>query len=372
MTYQSGGYGQQPDAGQDSSGQATGAQYGQSYPQQGQQGYANQGGSAQQGYQQQGYQQGYPQQGYGQQGYGQQGYGYAQPTPSAGLPPFTPLVVSAAIGVLGLVALFGGFGSVVDGLDLEVWNAQFVGPQALLVFTGLLAFLSLVPNIDFRPAPIAVAASVTGAFLTIFQVSTIDGDLGAGAYILLIVGILIALLSVFWLVIDAGLVKVAPAAPATAAVAQPAATPQQVGYSAAAAAPAAGVQAGGYGQASGYGDAYGSSQAGGYSAATATPQESASSAGESATEAQASTGGSYASPSYAPGSYGSYGQPSYGQAAASYPSAGESAGASGSAGAGAAPSGYAGGASASAGEASVADSESKTTVHKIPEPPQGN
>lgn len=349
MTYPTGGYGQQPESGQSH------GQYGQQYPQSGQQSY---GQSPQQGYgqqygqnPQQGYgQQQYDQQQYGQQqGYGQYGYGQQQPAkpPSQGLPPFTPTILAGIIGLFGLVVLFSGFLAAARAYDFSVqlFQTPFNAPYALVAVAGVLALISLIPGVKVAAAPIVAALTIPAFLITLFLFLSVDNN-ASGAIVLLIFSLLSALLAIVWLLVEAGVVKVAPALAAPSSATGPIATATS-GSDASAGQQAAGqAQAHGDAQASAYGAGSGQSQYGQQSSANYDPSaySQASDTGQSgypsAQSGQASAPGESGYGGYTPGQY--------------------SAGASGGA--------QSGGASASESEAGPAADHS-TTVFQKPEPP---
>ncbi|GAC01611.1 hypothetical protein GONAM_30_00200 [Gordonia namibiensis NBRC 108229] len=357
MTYPTGGYGQQPESGQSH------GQYGQQYPQSGQQsygqgpqqGYGQQyGQNPQQGYgQQYGQQQGYGQQQYGQnpqQGYGQYGYGQQQPVkpPSQGLPAITPTILAGVIGLFGLVVLFSGFLAAARAYDfsVELFQTPFNAPYALVAVAGVLALISLIPGVKVAAAPIVAALTIPAFLITLFLFLSVDNN-ASGAIVLLIFSLLSALLAIVWLLVEADVVKVAPALAAPSSATGPI-TAATSGTDA-----SAGQQGAGHGdaQASAYGAGSGSgqSQYGQQSSANYDPSAYSQAPGtgqsySSAQSGQASAPGESGYGGYTPGQY--------------------SAGASG-ASSGAAQSG---GASASESEAGPAADHS-TTVFQKPEPP---
>lgn len=380
MTYPSGGYGQQPESGQSygqygspsgypqAGSQNTGSQgsptsgseqYGQQYPQSGQQGYGQ--SPQQQGYGQsygqQGYGQSYgQQQGYGQQGYGQQGYGqygYSQQPvkpPSQGLPAITPTILAGVIGLFGLVVLFSGFLAAAQAYDFEVqlFQTQYNAPYALVAVAGVLSLISLIPGVKVAAAPIVASLTVTAFLITLFQFLSVD-DNASGAIVLLIFSLLSAVLAVVWLLVEANVIKVAPAVAAPASATGPIATATSATDA------SAGQQTAGQGQGDAQASAYGSgqSQYGQQSSATYDPSaySQAPGAGQSgypgsgAQSGQASAHGESGYGGYSPGQY--------------------SAGASGS------PAG--GGASASASESDTGPAaDHSTTVFQKPEPPKSS
>lgn len=368
---QSGGHNTGPQAspapGSDQYGQAQqygGQQYGgQQYGQSGQsygQGQPGYGQSPAPGYGQQGYgQQGYGQPGHGQDQQGQQGYGQygysPQPTkaPSQGLPAITPVLLAAAIGAFGLIVLFSGFLSAAETYDfaLKLFQTQYNAPYTLISVAGILALISLIPGIKVPAAPIVASLAITSFLITLFQFLNID-DNGAGAIVLLIFTLLSAVLAVVWLLVDAGVIKVAPAVgSATAAVAP--------GSSAAQSDTGAHQQTGGYGdaQTTAYGTGSAQAQYGQQSSANYDPSAYSQSSGASTAGQSGYSGGASESSASASG----HGESGYGD----YRPGQYAAGASGASPA--APGGSAGpsGTDTPAGDHS-------TTVFQKPEPPTGS
>ncbi|MFE0749436.1 DUF5336 domain-containing protein [Gordonia sp. NPDC058843] len=364
-----------PTPGSDQYGQAQqyGGQqgYGQQYGQAGQsygQGQPGYGQSPAQGYGDQGYgDQGYGQQGYGQPGYGQHGqpgqqgygqYGYSpQPAkpPSQGLPAITPVLLAAAIGAFGLIVLFSGFLSAAETYDfaLKLFQTQYNAPYTLMSVAGILALISLIPGIKVPAAPIVASLSITAFLITLFQFLNID-DNGAGAIVLLIFTLLSAVLAVVWLLIDAGVIKVAPAVGAATAAVTPgssAASQSDTG---------AQQQTGGYGdaQTTAYGTGSAQAQYGQQSSANYDPSAYSQSSGTSATGQTGYSGGASESSASAAGAASGHGESGYGD----YRPGQYSAGASGASPA--APG-------ASSGTDTPAGDHS-TTVFQKPEPPTGS
>ena len=290
MSYQpGGGYGQQPGA--------SGQPYGQQYS-----GYGQQSGGQQapQSY-------GQPSYGGGQQSYGQQpqqsqqspgryGYGAAPSTPAAsgghGLPANVQLILAAAVGGLGLLAMFCGFlaGASAGEQSVPVFGSgsQFGAPYVAIVVAAFLALTYFLPGGKTPPVAVIAALTVAGTVVALFaMVAKGDSgfDTGAGAIILLVTGILMSIAAVLWLLVDAGLVKAAGATTTSPSAGTPPAGSAAPAPSASSSEPQA-PSYGGYG-ATQYGPSYGQGQ-------------SSPGAGKPPTDpGAASTGG----PSY--GSYGS-------------------------------------------------------------------
>lgn len=251
MSYQpGGGYGQQPGA--------AGQPYGQQYS-----GYGQQSGGQQGGGQQAPQSYGQPSYGGGQQSYGQQpqqspgryGYGAAPSTPATsggqGLPANVQLILAAAVGVLGLVAMFCGFlaGASAGEQSVPVFGAgsQFGAPYVAIVIAAFLALTYFLPGGKTPPVAVVAALSVAGTVVALFaMIAKGDSgfDTGAGAIILLVAGILMSIAAVLWLLVDAGLVKTAgsttaspstgtpssPVAPSAPAPSSPSSEPQAPSY----------------------------------------------------------------------------------------------------------------------------------------------
>jgi len=232
-------------------------------------------------------QQQYPQQ-YGQQQYGgqpQYGYGqyggYQQPA-RQGLPVNLWQYLVYGIGVLGLVNLFIGFAPGLSGGSGDgnhVYLFVFVAPLLLLAAGGLLALPSLLPKQARYAAPVAVL-SIVGALVVLFQIIVVptssateyseSSDIGIGTILLCVFGFIQAALAVAWLLVEAGVIKTGPVAPAG-----PDTYAQQVAAQQAAAQQAAqsqqyGQQAQTYGQAAA-GGGYGQTTAVGYGQSSSAP-----------------------------------------------------------------------------------------------------
>jgi hypothetical protein len=244
-------------------------------------------------------QQQYPQQpgqqypGQQQYGYGQYG-GYQQPA-RQGLPVNLGQYLVYALGVLGLVNLFIGFASAIDtkGADLSGNNLYLrFGTAALVILAaaGLTAATSLLPN-QTKHAGFVAAGSVVGALVALFTILTLPGsdsgegsvDAGIGLILLVVFGFIQAAVAVAWLLVEAGVIKTGPSAPAA-----PDAYAQQLAAQQAAAQQAAGQQAAGqqYGQQA---QAYGQPAGAGYGQTTAVGYGQSSSAPTTATPASTST-----------------------------------------------------------------------------------
>ena len=355
MSYPSGGYGQQPESGQ-SYGQY-GQQYQQGYGQSPQQNYGQQG-YGQQDYGQQNYGQ---QQGYGQQGYGQYGYGQPAKPPSQGLPAITPTAIAGAIGLLGVVMLFCGYLPAAKAYDdsVKIFGTEYVAPYALVAVAGFLALFSLVPNVK-SPSAVVAALSVPSFFISLFLLIEIDYDTGSGAIVLLIFSLLQALLAIAWLLVDANILKVAPAAGAASAVTPTAGADATAGqHSTGQGTAPAGSYGTGTGTSGGQAQ-YGQQSSAGYDPSAYTQSTSgqagygqhgtgsAQSGSAQSGQAQAGQATSYGYGSYTPGQY----------------SAGSESSASG--GASASESGASG-----AGDAG-SDADKTTTMFQKPEPPQSS
>lgn len=131
-----------------------------------------------------------------QQGGSAFGRAPAAPNPLAGLG--LPGLLTLAILVLGLVAYFCSFGG---GGGLEV---------DLLLAGGLLAGLSLLPS-GPRLEPIAAVLSVTGGLAILANVIAASaGGLPTAVILILVFGLVQAAVSVFVVLLDYGVIKMAP------------------------------------------------------------------------------------------------------------------------------------------------------------------
>ncbi|MFT3715964.1 MAG: DUF5336 domain-containing protein [Gordonia sp. (in: high G+C Gram-positive bacteria)] len=192
-----------PQSGQ---GQQYGQQYGQAAgqaPQYGQQ-YAGQADQ---------YGQQYAQGQYAQAGYGQQ---YTAPKPpSQGVPANTATILAGGVAFLGIIEFFLGFLKVGSGgeygYSAELFFTQLATPWALLSVAGVAAALSFVVGRNKHYAAAITALTIVSALNTIFMFATADGGLGTPGILLLVFSIIAALLALFWLLIENGNVKTAPA-----------------------------------------------------------------------------------------------------------------------------------------------------------------
>lgn len=255
MSYQpGGGYGQQPGAsgqpygqqypgyGQPAGGQPTGGQQAA-----GQQSPGVHGGSLHGGGQQPPQSYGQPAYGgqpsYGQQPPGRYDYGAqapVQPRPSAGLPANVRLILAAVVGGLGVLTLFCGFlpGVREGSASIPVFGAasQFAAPYLAIVVAGLLALTFFLPGDKTPPVAVVTALTLGGTVVALFaMISKGDyaPDTGAGAIILLVVGVLMSIAAVLWLLVDSGLVKTADTATAAPGVSSAPGVPNAPGTPAA-------------------------------------------------------------------------------------------------------------------------------------------
>ena len=173
-------------------------------------------------------------------------------------------------------------------------SSPFAAPYVAIVVAGLLALTAFLPGGKTPPVGVITALTVTGTIVTLFAIvkkGDLDPGTGAGAIIVLVGGILMSIAAVLWLLVDSGLVKTGPSAPATPAGGTPTA------------APAAPTQPGADAAGTPYGASYGSYGAGqygqsGYGQGAAAGQ--ASNAPKPATDPGAAASGG---PSYG-GGYG--------------------------------------------------------------------
>ncbi|MEV6277813.1 DUF5336 domain-containing protein [Nocardia sp. NPDC051832] len=196
--------------------------------------------------------------------------------------PFFLLIGVAALGALNFLLGFLPYASVMDE-GVSGFQIGLAGPLGLLLFSGLLAGLSLLPEQNWKA--ISAAAAVAGFLGVAVQAFSLPNglDTGIGAWVLLFLGLVQAGLAAAVVLFAMGIVKAPAPKPA-----QPSQQGQQAGY---------GAPQGGYGQQS-FG---GQSQAG-------QPYGQQSFGGQQGGQAGygSSTGGQYQQ------------QPSYGQQGQSY------------------------------------------------------
>ena len=122
---------------------------------------------------------------------GGQGYGApAQPNPTAGRAKGLPFILTAVVAGLGVLNFLLGFAPFTKGVDYRGYSsgsANFFESGgvifiAFLLLGGLLAGLTLLPK-QTGGLGGAAAASLTGFLALLFTVFSIDGDKGAGVWL---------------------------------------------------------------------------------------------------------------------------------------------------------------------------------------------
>lgn len=118
--------------------------------------------------------------------------------------------------MIGVLVLFLGFAPAAEigEFTSKVFDS-FNGAYIAVAAAGILALTALLPKLEATVAPVVAALSVVGALVIIFQYSTADFSLAWGALMVLILSIIAAAVAVFWLLVEAKLVKVAPTAAVT-------------------------------------------------------------------------------------------------------------------------------------------------------------
>lgn len=150
-------------------------------------------------------------------GYPGQGPHQPQPGPGYGPPagggqrqlnvPQIAYLVTAGLGVLNL---FLGFASVSGGgVSTSFYEAGFGWIPGLLLISGCTALLHILPG-DAKPGAWPAIFAVGGAIPFLFTVFQADGDLGTGAVLVLIFGILQLLAAVGAYLMEAGVIKMPP------------------------------------------------------------------------------------------------------------------------------------------------------------------
>jgi hypothetical protein len=124
-----------------------------------------------------------------------------------GLPAIAHLVVAG----LGLLNFFFGFADAADVPDGYTGDASFFGNGSVIPGLFLLAAIFSLPVIlpgeNKKPGIAAPAFAVTGMLTILFMSFTADGDLGVGAILMMIFGILQGLASVGAYLLDEGVIK---------------------------------------------------------------------------------------------------------------------------------------------------------------------
>lgn len=151
---------------------------------------------------------GYPGQGPQQPPFPGPGYG---PPPGGGMKLGVPAIAHIAVAGLGVLNFFLGFASVADVPSGYEGNVSFFGNGSLIPGMFLLSALFTVPAIlpgeNKKPGIAAPAFAVTGMLTVLFLAFTADGDLGVGAILVMVFGILQGLVSVGAYLLDEGVIK---------------------------------------------------------------------------------------------------------------------------------------------------------------------
>lgn len=122
-----------------------------------------------------------------------------------------PAIAHIAVAGLGVLNFFLGFADVADVPD-GYGNASFFANANLLpgffLIAGILSLPAILPGEDKKKPGIAPAAfAVTGMLTILFLSFTAEGDLGIGAVLIMIFGILQGLVAVAAYLLDAGILK---------------------------------------------------------------------------------------------------------------------------------------------------------------------
>ena len=159
---------------------------------------------------------GYPGQGPQQQPPfpGPPGYG---PPPGGGMKLDLPAIGHLAVAVLGVLNFFMGFANAQDVPDGYTGNASFFSGGNVIPGLFLLAALFSLPAVlpgENKKAGIAPPAfAVTGMLTILFLSFTSDNDLGIGAILIMVFGILQAIAAVGVYLLDDGIIKMPPPNP---------------------------------------------------------------------------------------------------------------------------------------------------------------
>ena len=121
-----------------------------------------------------------------------------------------PAILHIAVAGLGVLNFFMGFADLAD-VPSGYGNASFFGSGSVLpglfLIGGIFSLPAVLPGDDKKPGLAPVAFSVTGMLTILFLAFTADGDLGVGAILIMIFGILQGLASVAAYLLDAGIIK---------------------------------------------------------------------------------------------------------------------------------------------------------------------
>jgi len=136
------------------------------------------------------------------------GYG---PPPGGGMKLGLPAIAHLVVAGLGLLNFFFGFANAADVPSGYTGNASFFGNGSVIPGLFLLAALftlpAVLPGENKKPGIAPAAFAVTGMLTILFLSFTADGDLGVGAILLMIFGILQGLAAVGAYLLDEGVIK---------------------------------------------------------------------------------------------------------------------------------------------------------------------
>lgn len=147
---------------------------------------------------------GYPGQGPQQSPFPGPGYG---PPPGGGTKLSLPTILHLVVGGLGLINFFVGFADAYDGGDSGFFANGSVLPTLFLI-GGLLSLKAILPGDDKKPGLAPAAISVAAMLSILFFTFSTEPDVGTGAILLMIFGILQGGAAVVAYLFDVGIMKV--------------------------------------------------------------------------------------------------------------------------------------------------------------------